>query len=654
MPRDKHKDKRHAFHKSSDSSRFNTMDASPEIQRRPTKKRKERTGVDEQPVPQAGLRSKCERSTEGPTERGRSATPKRRKIGLNQADLGLDDGSTAIRASLCVEVGDRSIFYDVRDPECPPQGANNEQDFDFPSALKPSTGQTGHDALRAGGWLSVKFLIYELVRRATDDAKVDKDVQSLLKKTFKGDLILKEKEREELTTDQLRAHVVECFRKVAKATQDTCDREGLFYDRIAVTLPVTWNTPPFQTMHAGILEEAFPNITPENFVCIYEAEAVGHYLLHGHIRGILQRPEGDERYPHRLMITDFGGHTVNGVTFHLRWNEHEKENSKPAFFATQKPWGAPGGSELYAREVEKALRKYLEYNKDSQNEVEECVKEFMECLKLKQGSHDGTPFTLVCHKEPFIWQPDGPVDAARLYKRAFDRPLKEVHTKITARMGRVVPTTVVLTGGSYLNAAARAATIAKIDSQPGWKYIALSEIRAVSDMRLVVAQGAALALSKATSVAEFMKQGAAFALHSPSLKGPDGLAKPNILTYKGQNWEFQFNLRTESRIRIRCEPFHQGTTEDLKDPAKRRIEVYNAYDFLDLGSRRKGSYTISLKYVREDGKDFMVLREKAKEDDGDLDGPRVYEWKLPVYVDIGQCVLMVDQDEFDLQKLKRE
>ncbi|KAJ5005972.1 hypothetical protein K4K48_005444 [Colletotrichum sp. SAR 10_66] len=617
MPRDKHKDKRPAVHKSFDSSRFNTRDASPEIQRRPTKKRKERPGVDEQPVPQAGLRSNYERSAEGSTECDRSANPKRRKIGLNQACLGLDNGSTAIRASLCVEVGDRSIFYDVRDPEFPPQGANNGQDFDFPSALNPSTGQTGHDALRAGGWLSVKFLIYELVRRATDDAKVDKDVQSLLKKTFKGDLILKEKEREELTTDQLRAHVVECFRKVAKATQDTCDREGLFYDSIAVTLPVTWNTPPFQTMYAGILEEAFPNIKPENLIFIYEAEA-------------------------------------NGVTFHLRWNEHDKENSKPAFFATQKPWGAPGGSELYAREVEKALRKYLEYNKDSQDEVEECVKEFMECLKLKQGSHDGTPFALVCHKEPYIWQPDGPVDAARLYKRAFDRPLKEVHTKITARMGRAVPTTVILTGGSYLNAAARAATFAKIDSQPAWKHIALSEIRAVSDMRLVVAQGAALALSKATSVADFMKQGAAFALHSPSLKGPDGLAKPNILTYKGQNWEFQFNLRTESRIRIRCEPFHQETTEDLKDPAKRRIEVYNAYDFLDLGSRRKGSYTISLKYVREDGKDFMVLREKAKEDDGDLDGPKVYEWKLPVYVDFGQCVLMVDQDEFDLQKLKRE
>ncbi|KAI8309439.1 hypothetical protein K4K59_009161 [Colletotrichum sp. SAR11_240] len=525
MPRDKHKDKRQAVHKSSDISRFNTADDSTENQRRPTKKRKEPIGVDEQPVLQAGLRSKCERSTEGSTERGRSATSKRRKIGLNQADLGLDDGSTAIRASLCVEVGDRSIFYDVRDPECPPQGANNGQDFDFPSALNPSTGQTGHDALRAGGWLSVKFLIYELVRRATDDAKVDKDVQSLLRKAFKGDLILKEKEREELATDQLRAHVVECFRKVAKATQDTCDREGLFYDSTAVTLPVTWNTPPFQTM---------------------------------------------------LMIADFGGHTVNGVTFHLRWNEQEKENSKPAFFATQKPWGAPGGSELYAREVEKALRKDPECTKGSQDEVEECVKGFMECLKLKQ------------------------------------------------------------------------------DSQPAWKYIALSEIRAVSDMRLVVAQGAALALSKATSVAEFMKQGAAFALHSPSLKGPDGLAKPNILTYKEQNWEFQFDLRTESRMRIRCEPFHQGTMEDLKDPTKRRIEVYNAYDFLDLGSRTKGSYIISLKHVREDGKDFMILREKAKEDDRDLDGPVVHEWKLPVYVDIGQCVLMVDQDEFDLQKLKRE
>ncbi|KAL3300152.1 F-box domain-containing protein [Colletotrichum asianum] len=648
MPRDKHKDERQAVHKSSDISRFNTTDASTENQRRPTKKRKERTGVDEQPVPQAGLRSKCERSTEGSTERGRSATSKRRKIGLNQADLGLDDGSTAIRASLCVDIGDRSIFYDVRDPECPPQGANNGQDFDFPSALKPSTGQTGHDALRAGGWLSVKFLIYELVRRATDDAKVDKDVQSLLRKTFKGDLILKEKEREELTTGQLRAHVVECFRKVAKATQDTCDREGLFYDSIAVTLPRHME-------HAAVPDnEAFTNITPENFVYIYEAEAVGHYLLHSRIRGILQRPEGDEKNPHRLMIADFGGHTVNGVTFHLRWNEHEKENSKPAFFATQKPWGAPGGSELYAREVEKALRKDPECTKGSQDEVEECVKGFMECLKLKQGNHDGTAVTLVCDKEPHIWQPTGPADAARLYKRAFDRPLKEVHAKITARMGRAVPTTVVLTGGSYLNAAARAATIAKIDSQPAWKYIALSEIRAVSDMRLVVAQGAALALSKATSVAEFMKQGAAFALHSPSLKGPDGLAKPNILTYKQQNWEFRFDLRTESRMRIRCEPFHQGTMEDLKDPAKRRIEVYNAYDFLDLGSRRKGSYTISLKHVRGDGKDFMILREKAEEDDRDLDGPVVHEWKLPVYVDIGQCVLMVDQDEFDLQKLKRE
>ncbi|KAF3799013.1 hypothetical protein GCG54_00010686 [Colletotrichum gloeosporioides] len=654
MLRDKHKDKRHAGRKSSDSSRFNTTDASPETPRRPTKKRKERTGADEQPVPQAGLRSKCERSTEGSMEPGRSANPKRRKIGLNQAYLGLDNGSTAIRASLCVEVGDRSIFYDVRDPECPPQGANNGQDFDFPSALNPTTGQTGHDALRAGEWLSVKFLIYELVRRATDDAKVDKDVQSLLRKTFKGDLILKEKERDKIVTDRLREHIVECFRKVAKATQDTCNREGLFYDSIAVTLPVTWNTPPFQTMYAAILEGAFPNITPENFVYVYEAEAVGHYLLHSRIRGILQRTEGDEKYPHRLMIADFGGHTVNGVTFHLRWNEHEKEDSKPAFFATQKPWGAPGGSELYAREVEKALRKYLECTKDTQDEVEECVKEFMECLKLKQGNHDGTPFTLVCHKEPHIWQPTGPADAARLYKRAFDRPLKEVHTKITARMGRAVPTTVVLTGGSYLNAAARAATIAKIDSQPTWKYIALSEIRAVSDMRLVVAQGAALALSKATSVAEFMKQGAAFALHSPSLKGTDGLAKPNILTYKGQDWEFRFDLRTESRMRIRCEPFHQGAMEDLKDPAKRRIEVYNAYDFVDLGSRKKGSYTISLKHVREDRKDFMILREKAEEDDADLDGPKVYEWKLPVYVDIGQCVLMVDQDEFDLQKLKRE
>ncbi|KAJ3951075.1 hypothetical protein N0V92_012526, partial [Colletotrichum tropicale] len=513
--------------------------------------------------------------------------------------LGLDNGSTAIRASLCVEVGDRSIFYDVRDPECPPQGANNGRDFDFPSALNPSTGQRGHDALRVGGWLGVKFLIYELVRRATDDAKVDKDVQSLLTKTFKGDLILKEKDREELTTDQLRAHVVECFRKVAKATQDTCDREGLFYDSIAVTLPVTWNTPPFQTMYAGILEEAFPNISAENFVYIYEAEAVGHYLLHSRIRGILQRTEDDEKYPHRLMVVDFGGHTVNGVRFHLRRNEHEKENSKPAFYATQKPWGAPGGSELYAREVEKALRKYLEYNKDSQDEAEYPHQDHR---KNGQSGTDNCAFT----------------------------------------------------GGSYLNAAARAATITKIDSQPAWKYIALSEIRAVSDMRLVVAQGAALALSKATSVAEFMKQGAAFALHSPSLKGPDGLATPNILTYKKQNWEFEFHLRTESRMRIRCEPFHQGTMENLKDPAKRRIEVYNAYDYLDLGSRRKGSYTISLKHVREDGKDFMILREKAEEDDGDPDSPELHEWKLPVYVDIGQCVLMVDQDEFDLQKLKRE
>ncbi|KAK2752063.1 hypothetical protein CKAH01_06349 [Colletotrichum kahawae] len=627
MPRDKPKDKQLPVHKSSDSSRINTMDALPKVQRIPTKKRKEQTGADEQAVPQAELTSSY---------------------------LGLDNGSTAIRASLCVEVGDRSIFYDVRDPECPPQGANNGQDFDFPSALNPSTGQTGHDALRAGEWLSVKFLIYELVRRAADNAKVDKDVQSLLRKTFKGDLILKEKERDELVTDQLREHIVECFRKVAKATQDTCDQEGLFYDSIAVTLPVTWNTQPFQAMYASILEEAFPNIKPANFVYIYEAEAVGHYLLHSRMRGTLRRTEDDEKYPHRVMIVDFGGHTVNGVTFHLRWNEHEEENSEPAFFATQAPWGTPGGSELYAREVEKVLRNDPECTKGSQDEVEEFVKEFKECLKLKQGNHDGTAFTLVCNKELYVWQPTGPVDAARLYKRAFDRPPKEVHTKITARMGRAVPTTVVLTGGSYLNAAARTATIAKINSQPGWKYIALSEIRAVSDMRLVVAQGAALALSKATSVADFMNQGAAFSLQSPSLKGPDGREQPAILAYKERTWDFEFKLRTKSRMRVRCEPFHHGTMDDLKDPAKRRIEVYNAYDFLDLGLRRKGSYTISLRHIRENGKDIMILREKAKKDDNKPDNPEVHEWKLPVYVDVGQCVLMVDRDEFDPQQVKRE
>ncbi|KAF6838395.1 hypothetical protein CPLU01_02507 [Colletotrichum plurivorum] len=529
---------------------------------------------------------------------------RKRDSPLTHAYLGIDNGSSALRATLIVKGGIKDEFIDVHDPDFIPLERNGPR-FDFPSAINPNLNLVGHDAIRSGKWVNVKFLFYELVRMMNiSNPEVSESVKNKIDKTFRDDdCVATGTDRDSLIAGTVLGLIVQYFQNVERATASTCAKShkfGLYYDSIVVTIPSSWNE-PFQDVYTSILMKAFPHIKSSGIVFVHESEAIGHYLMSEHVVTGLRQIEETAEAPYAVMVVDFGGHTVNGTTIFLNWGGDQSKD--PAFY-TRPAWGAPGGAEIYAQVIEEAILSDPEIV--SHPNRDEHVRQLMASFKQKQRGLRGEPFVL--NSDFGNWYVSDASVAASLHDRAFRAPLDLVRKKIrnAAKKSSFV-TVVILTGGSYLNDAAREDTIEEVKrhENQNWRHVALHEEVHDTVIPMLVARGAALALANVITVSEFLEAGAAFALRSTSVK--DFAHFPHILLRGDASTKVTVKVETDAELYISCDPLHDPREVE----GHGRVNAHNTYDFLDLGIRREGRYSYEMKYVCRQGKDTMRLIEET-------------------------------------------
>lgn len=343
--------------------------------------------------------------------------------------------------------------------------------------------------------------------------EVSDSVKSKIDKTFRDDCVATGADWDSLVAGDILTLIVKYFQNVERATASTCAKShkfGLYYDAVVVTIPSSWNG-PFQDVYTSILTKAFPHIKSSGIVFVHESEAIGHYLMSEHAVTGLRQIEQAAKTPYAVMVVDFGGHTVvcnpftrspwvayglitdldqNGTTIFLNWGGDLTKD--PAFY-TRPAWGksqssvpyslsvqaddalgAPGGAEIYAQVVEEAI--LSDPAIVNHPDKDEHVRQLMASFKQKQRGLKGEPFVL--NSDFGNWYVRDASLAADLHDRAFGVPLDLVRKKIriTAKKSAFM-TVVILTGGSYLNDAARQDTIEEVKKHENqnWRHVALHE-----------------------------------------------------------------------------------------------------------------------------------------------------------------------------------
>jgi hypothetical protein len=162
---------------------------------------------------------------------------------------------------------------------------------------------------------------------------------------------------------------------------------------------------------------------------------------------------------------------------------------------------------------------------------------------------------------------------------------------------------------------------------------------------MAVCMGAAYVAARERTIEQVMRDGAAFGVQRGHDAGYGKLLFP--LVQNGRSGSTSICLKEPTRLKIICDPAfwrpdHTPATRDLR-PAR-------GYDFFAFEDEEDGSdfehaageYIFEMRLDCE-ARMVFITRKPFREGDG-RDSAVNSEWKVPVFVDPGQGVMMVDRD----------
>ncbi|OHE93545.1 hypothetical protein CORC01_11142 [Colletotrichum orchidophilum] len=494
--------------------------------------------------------------------------------------LGIDWGSTAIRASLCVKR--TKELHSIWNTGATPGHDIRYQTGAFNATLyfddRGGLAYTGEKFNGTCTPIPSKWFLCE--DRETGNPLLD----GLLAK-YKG---LKKRIRR-----NLEAIVRTVFQEVDKV----CSEKPYVIEEVGLSYPAHW-TPrelsSYENLIAAVMMEFKVMKSAHGHIKFHvESLASAHFLFSSrrHIKPILTKV--DE--PYLLVFLDFGGHTMNGCMFSVV----RRSGDNLGYFRVGEAFTAHGGTQLWEKKIDEFATNYVEKSLKLTllpSQRAEILEEFH--LKIKRLQSDIFQSMILHTDDPkdnrSIAIHLRGSDAKQCFLDGLEEALNLAREKIAEAVALTSNVKIVLSGGSGKNSLVQADVqhaCAELGiDKPFLLYEAVSEKDSFN-----ISKGAAYATADKITVQEFIQRGAAFGfqLGRPE-KGKDGpfisweSAATLALDADGPHY-FRKRYGGGTRLRIVCDPFLQSSAKWDHIPS-----VW-CYDVLEIAPPPKGHWEFSLR-----------------------------------------------------------
>ncbi|KAI1325508.1 hypothetical protein F5Y16DRAFT_422803 [Xylariaceae sp. FL0255] len=569
-----------------------------------------------------------------PTERRARTSQTARTRPLDAAYLGIDWGTTSLRARLFIPSNNRTVEVG--------SATFNQRfgDGEYSSAIYPTEPRepiyNGNVIIPERYQLSAKVSVPPLIGTSSD-SEIHQYGYELVQRHF-------DKLKDADTRKRALTGIEGLFREVYRDVQNRCRENDLFIAAIVLAIPAHW-TLEYEELYKGVIEATFTEYDGDIFF-VTEAEAIARYLYQNE-RQILA-PSQDDGDGTVVLIMDFGGHNMNGCLINIAASDDR--DGDPGFFLLAKAEDAGGGSEQWERYIAEEciqlmIREGLIPNDDStspqQNQM--LLDDFNKFKKENCGK------TNADFKFHYL-APDGRTEplslsfskVAEAHNQAFDFALHkadvmmEEATDISNGTARVI-----VTGGSVRCEFTRG-NVEQLSQKHNISKdkLCFPHQKGVHKPTMMIACGAAFAAAYQVSVSQFIDRGAAFGMQIKPVQIGSSRAGSQTALWRSRtektlfsggetrNSDHRFSSNGRSEYKIICHPFFKGDASDFL-PHRR------CYDFLELGALRKGYWTFDFDIHRTDG--GMTLRLKGRRishKGGYIDIDKT--WEYPLYMSIGE------------------
>ncbi|KAI3534380.1 hypothetical protein CSPX01_12149 [Colletotrichum filicis] len=510
------------------------------------------------------------------------------------AILGIDWGSTAIRATICIRK--TKELHPVWNHGAVPGHDIRYQTGAFNSTLyvddRGGIVYTGEVYNQSCTPIPSKWFLCE--DRETGNPLLD----GLLAK-FRG------------MEKRIRRALEAIVRTVFQEVTTFCTDRALHIDEIGLSHPAHWTAQElsnYENLIAAVMMESNTFTKAHGRIKLHvESLASAHFLFSSprHMKQILTKV--DE--PCHLVFLDFGGHTMNGCIF----SAVRRSGDELHYFQVGEPFTAHGGTQLWEKRVDDFATNYVEKSFKSTLLPSQRA-DLLEMFHLKiKRLQTGLFASMVLHAE----DPDNhgsisvhlrATDARQCFLDGLETPLRLARKKIDAAVALGSNVKIVLSGGSGKNVLVQAnlqqvCAQLKID-EPFLFYEAVGEKDSFN-----ISKGAALAAVDNIMAKEFIDRGAAFGFQTGRpLKGANGsfISWDNTaflaLDSDGPHY-FRKRYSGTTRLKIVCDPQLQASAKWDHVPAT------CCYDILELAPPTKGHWEFCLQlHDFGDGKLGLTIR----------------------------------------------
>ncbi|KAI9147083.1 hypothetical protein HJFPF1_13114 [Paramyrothecium foliicola] len=403
------------------------------------------------------------------------------------------------------------------------------------------------------------------------------------------------KEYQNTVVSHMHGIFVEHLKQVRKRSDSAAKLKRVRVAKLAVTIPPNWDA-LLQKDYEEILVKIWCDIR-HHITFVYECEAVGHWVLRLHQEKLY------DMKPDKVVLADFGGHTLNTYVFDTVFR---KDGKGLTFFATD-DFAAKcthGGSEFHAALVQAKLAEKIKINETNltADQAAELVGKYM--ANYRQSVR-------------------GDVNDKAFF-------LQELSKN----------TVVVLSGGTFRNTYIKYRAIETIKRMKLHNLEWTDEMTDGNQRSGVVSMGAALAVANSMTVKDFLGQ--CFIVVDECRSDQSDEQPLEVVYCRGKSRKVDIDLglpgRTCHKIFLCCAPLPCGS--DMKTAT--RSETCELHL---VGCASVGKWRIWLEYdkMTYDGcpdTDCLVYSQFR------LDGCKEVQNAIwPVYYDPGACTLFLDTDK---------
>ncbi|KAH9896363.1 hypothetical protein F4778DRAFT_783636 [Xylariomycetidae sp. FL2044] len=554
-------------------------------------------------------------------------------MNLRDAVLGIDLGSTSTR--VCMLSQDGRVYY-VQNKNRKSSSSRFEAG-DFSSSIYPFDGQDrvylDERADQSRDSISAKYAFYPLVNASDELLEQYPLVDPLMSRG-----------NDPIFRYRLVQGLEELFQRLKLGVDAICEESELKIRTIGLSIPSQWKL-DFEDQYRTLVARVFL-FNPNDILFVYETNAPAQFLCRDHINLIIK--ERNIGHHDVLLFLDFGGHNMNACIFNVVYGT----DKRPAFYLTEEPEGAGGGSEHWEYLVGKEAERMLETIRGQRisAQTKQSILDQFNRDKVELGPGCGQSFYFR------LWEDGKPtlleVSSERvqtLFGEALRRPLNLAEQKI-AQVAKMpsIKARVVVSGGSARHEALqnRLKDICKANGvQPPVFTDALSSLNYDSSK---IAQGVAYAVGDLLSVEEFMDRGAAIAIQmQQSDDNPEQLwdDTARILLTKDYQAKPKIRVTGQDRLKLICDPFFAAYSS-AKD-----LHFSKCYDLLELGVPTKGRWSFSLSL--KGNKNNMKLVMERYQYQGTKS--KLYDKKkFPLYYSTGGSCIFLGSYDMDRQELVAE